>query len=92
VAAHIKKRSECSLDEKKDLANVATAMCVLGCDSLFEKGYIGVQNGRVIQIKPTSTTNAQSHVSMLVGQNCMDWKVGNENYFDWHFKHHSSLL
>ena len=89
VAAHIKKRSKCSLDEKKDLPNVATAMCVLGCDALFEKGYIGVKEGRVVSIKTPSTDNAQAHISMLLGTDCKDWKEGNEKYYDWHLDFHA---
>jgi hypothetical protein len=89
VAAHIKKRSKCSLDEKKDLHNVATPMCALGCDSLFEKGYIGVDKGKVVAIKPPSTNNAQSHIGMLLGHDCKDWKDGNKEFYEWHLVFHS---
>ena len=89
VAAHIKKRSECSLDEKKDLNYIATAMCVLGCDSLFEKGYIGVKQGKVVAIKTPSTNGAQSHIDMLVGEECRGWNASNEKYYNWHFDKHS---
>ena len=89
VAAHIKKRSECSLDEKKDLNYIATAMCVLGCDSLFEKGYIGVKQGKVVAIKTPTTNGAKSHIDMLVDEECRDWNASNEKYYDWHFDKHS---
>ena len=89
VAAHIKKRSKCSLDEKKDLANVATPMCVLGCDALFEKGYIGVKEGKVASIKSPQTNHAKSHVSMLDGESCRDWTEENKKYYEWHWKFHS---
>ena len=87
VAAHIKKRSKCSLDEKKDLANIATPMCVLGCDALFEKGYIGVNEGKVASIKPAQTNHAKSHISMLEGESCKDWTEENKKYYYWHWNH-----
>ena len=89
VAAHIKKRSKCTLDEKKDLPNVATPMCVLGCDALFEKGYIGVNEGKVASIKSPQTNHAKSHVSMLEGESCRDWTEENKKYYEWHWNHHS---
>ena len=92
VAAHIKKRSKCTLDEKKDLANVATPMCVLGCDALFEKGYIGVNEGKVASIKPAQTNHAKSHVSILDGESCRDWTEENQKYYEWHWNHHSTSL
>jgi hypothetical protein len=90
VAAHIKKRAECSLKEKKDFHNIATLMCLLGCDALFENGYIGVKEGKIVSLRTGSTVNAQSHASMLLGADCKDWKDGNKDYYDWHFDFHSS--
>ncbi|MGB6120946.1 MAG: hypothetical protein WBG80_03475, partial [Bacteroidota bacterium] len=46
VAAHIKPRRECSPEERRDLSDVAL-MCRLGCDSLFELGFITVRDGRL---------------------------------------------
>jgi hypothetical protein len=46
VAAHLKKRAECTTEEKKDFGNVAALMCKTGCDDLYENGYISVQGGR----------------------------------------------
>jgi hypothetical protein len=89
VAAHIKKRSKCSLEEKKDLANIATPMCLLGCDALFEKGYIGVRNGVTERIKETSLSHASSHISMVTGESCKDWTDENRKYYEWHWEFHS---
>lgn len=49
IAAHIKPRSKCNPNERIDFDNVAALMCSLGCDSLFEKGYVYVQSGRVCE-------------------------------------------
>ncbi len=50
VAAHIKKRSECTLKEQND-KSIVMPMCNFGCDELYENGYISVKQGKVVQIK-----------------------------------------
>lgn len=47
VAAHLKPRWQCSKKEKRDFNNVVP-MCLLGCDALFESGYLMVVNDRVV--------------------------------------------
>ncbi|MHA7263741.1 hypothetical protein ACX80W_11130 [Arthrobacter sp. TMN-37] len=42
VAGHIKPRWTCSEEERKDFASVAMLICLLGCDSLYERGLIAV--------------------------------------------------
>ncbi len=50
VAAHIKPRNLCTESERLD-AHVATLMCVLGCDALFERGYLRVMDsGKVYRM------------------------------------------
>ena len=58
VASHIKMRSHCTNDEKLDFDNVAMIMCKLGCDDLFEKGYIVVQSGKVVANPHRTSTPA----------------------------------
>jgi len=49
VAAHIKKRADCSREEKLDADNIVMAACKLGCDELYERGYVAVSdNGRLV--------------------------------------------
>lgn len=49
VVAHIKKRSECTEEEKRDFDNVVMPNCTFGCDELFERGYIGVDaDGQIV--------------------------------------------
>jgi len=45
VAAHIKPRSRCTEGQKRDTLNVVP-MCLLGCDALFERGYVWVDGSR----------------------------------------------
>jgi len=56
VAAHIKRRSVCTNAERLDFDNVATLMCQLGCDDLFEKGYIFVSSSKVTKNQKRRTT------------------------------------
>ena len=57
VAAHIKDRSCCTLAERKDFTNIVAPMCKLGCDDLYERGYIGVDdNGGIIVNSKKSLT------------------------------------
>ncbi len=84
VAAHIKKRCDCSDSEKRDKANVV-AMCLFGCDALFERGYIGVRNGRVVSILgPPATGEVKRRIKELSGRTCAQWTPRNEPYFKWH--------
>ena len=90
-AAHIKKRAKCSLDEKKDLENIAAPMCKFGCDELYEKGYIGVKDGSVTQIKDDELTdNLQSYINSIAGNSCSSWNDNTKHYFDWHYKNWST--
>jgi len=89
VAAHIKKRSQCSLEEKKDYQSIVMPMCKFGCDELFEQGYIGVRDGKVIQIKEFPITEkVEKHVKKIGGNICSYWNESTSVYFDWHFNYH----
>ena len=58
VAAHIKKRSVCTDDERRDLSHVAMTACVFGCDALFETGYLIVNADGRIQTASIDGTSA----------------------------------
>ncbi|TDC95409.1 hypothetical protein E1161_04275 [Saccharopolyspora aridisoli] len=90
VGAHIKKRAMCSEDERKDFDNVGMLACVLGCDSLFEHGFIAVDNDGTIII--SDTINATPAVEQFVkdrldGRTTTWWTPQREPYFDWHRRH-----
>jgi hypothetical protein len=84
VAAHIKKRSECNSSEKLDFSNVAGLMCKLGCDELFEKGYIFVSDGKVTK-NPNRVTTIQldTAISSLTGNKVPNW-AGSQKYYNHH--------
>jgi hypothetical protein len=87
VAAHVKKRSLCSDEERRDLQHVAMLACVFGCDTLYESGWITVgQDGRVQTIPPTSTPGGRigQHLQALQGRQCTAHNLSSETYFAWH--------
>jgi len=89
VAAHIKKRSACNTKEKLDIENIAIPMCRLGCDPLFEHGYIAVKNGKVVKHPSREMTEATAlYVDGIIGQKVTGWNRKNRKYFDWHLDAH----
>lgn len=89
VAGHIKKRSECTNEEKNDF-NVGTLICLFGCDVLFEEGYISVNDsGKVIQLKEVNNKNIQSYIDKLKNTSVIDYNLNNAKYYKWHYNYHS---
>ncbi len=89
VTAHIKKRSDCSDDEKRDFNNIVMPMCRFGCDDLYEKGYVTVKDGVVTSLKRPDTTDAViSYIKKLEGLKCDYWTSDNSKYFQWHLEKH----
>ena len=88
VTAHIKPRKNCSHDEKLD-KNIVIPMCKFGCDELFEKGIIVVKDSKIQKGKNFETTDAvEAKISVLVGRELIGINSGNEDYFEWHRRHH----
>ncbi len=89
-AAHIKPRAACSEAERRDLSHVAMPACVLGCDALFEQGYISVGEAGEILVSPQlmSTQGIQDYVRTRLDGNHVRLNLsGRETYFAWHRTH-----
>ena len=72
VAAHIKKRSVCTDDERRDLRHVAMLACTFGCDALYEAGWITVElDGRIRAIPPDTAPagRLRDHLQQLPADN-----------------------
>jgi len=69
-AAHLKKRSACTEKEKRDHANVAKLMCKFGCDDLYERGYIGVQDGKIRVLRQSDSTIVKQRLLSLNNRTC----------------------
>ena len=69
VAAHIKKRASCTTKECLDYKNITMPMCKMGCDDLYEKGYIYVEDGKIIRNpeKESSITPKIRHYLLSIG-------------------------
>ncbi len=86
VAAHIKERSECSREEKTDIPAVAMIACSLGCDALFEHGYVTVNDAGVIEA--AAATDSGGHLRELIarleGRSVLCFSEDSAKYFAWH--------
>ncbi|KPA98911.1 hypothetical protein [Pseudomonas asplenii] len=89
VAAHIKKRAACNKKEKLDIENIAAPMCRLGCDPLFEYGFISVRDGFVVKHPSLELTAPMAqYVNLLVDKKVQLWSKKNSKYFKWHREVH----
>ena len=82
VAAHIKPRSECSLIERKDM-NVVMPVCKIGCDDLFEKGFIWVSDAGVIETGKQYTPDLDKFLESYNRKNCGHFREENKGYFEY---------
>ncbi len=86
VAAHIKPRNKCSKAERLDFENIAMLMCSLGCDRLFEYGFIYVTEGKILHNpRRELSQDLEERVKCLVGRGVDKWP-GRASYFQWHAK------
>lgn len=83
VAAHIKRRAYCAESERRDLPSVAMPACTLGCDSLFEYGYLAVADGGQILVYESEGVT----MTCFEGETAPAWSPSREPYFRWH-RHH----
>lgn len=85
VAAHIKPRSECSLLERTDI-NVVMPVCKIGCDDLFEKGYIWVNDLGIIETENHKESDLGLVLKEYEGKTCKYFKQENKEYFKFRFE------
>lgn len=82
VAAHIKPRAASDEEHRKDFASIAMLACTLGCDELFERGYVIVDGFGVVGAGRDSETDAlQSVVDQLVSRQCTAHNTRTANDF-----------
>lgn len=71
IAGHIKPRSRCSEQERRDFRSAAMLVCSLGCDALFEWGYVVIdETGEILLGIPAETQALIDAVSPLIGRRC----------------------
>lgn len=96
VTAHIKKRSLCTDAEKRDYKNIVTPMCKFGCDELYERGFIAVHGGHVINIETPSDDYGHDYINeylkKITGQKCNTYTPKSSGYFEWHYDEHKQSI
>lgn len=92
VAAHIKRRSLCTDEEKRDLGNVAMLACLLGCDALFELGLVTVDLNGTIEVNRNHylADSCSEIADRLAGGRCAAHNAKTRKYFEWHRNHHQA--
>ena len=86
VAAHIKRRADCSERERADV-NVAMLACKFGCDAAFELGHLRVKDdGTIVVLGPTSSAR---RLAALEGRVASAFTTETRRYFRAHRQHHA---
>ncbi|MGW5702386.1 hypothetical protein [Amycolatopsis japonica] len=87
IAAHIKKRAVCTDQERRDLTHVAMLACSFGCDTLYESGWITVDENGLVQTRSANTLpegHFRTRIVHLKGRICVAHTASSETYFAWH--------
>ncbi|MGO4349286.1 hypothetical protein AB4Z45_27730 [Paenibacillus sp. MCAF9] len=88
ITAHIKKRKHATEDERKKLS-IVVPMCKLGCDALFEDGWVGVMDRRVVRIRTEkSTQHLEMAIQNVVEKECRNVNEISAKFYDWHRNYH----
>jgi hypothetical protein len=82
VAAHKKKRSKCSEEERTD-PYIVMPVCVFGCDFLYERGYFHVKAGYICSYNKGNLQHTEREYVRKYENHVMDprWLRGSEKYF-----------
>ena len=94
VAAHIKPRRDCGPSERKDL-NVVMRACRFGCDELFERSYIQVNEKGLIEAGVNlgrSTNDLKKEAMKVIGRETSAFNKETRGYFEWHRNHSKRKL
>lgn len=84
VAAHLQRRAELSRTEKLNFQAVAVLACTLGCDSLYELGYLGVdEHGLMVTADPPNSAVA-AHLYTLNRRPCPGYNPARAPYLQQH--------
>jgi hypothetical protein len=83
TTAHIKKRKDCTTAERND-PHVVMSACNLGCDALFEKNYIVVDEGGFVRAGNRKNSTLTDVLKPLLGRSCSAMKPESSDYFSYH--------
>lgn len=83
IAAHKKRRADCSGNERID-PYIVMPLCLFGCDHMYERGYVYIQDGKVTEglLPAFLTAGERAAVSRVLGRHLDEkWLMGSESYF-----------
>ena len=85
VAGHIKKRKDATKKERLDL-NIVMPVCKLGCDELFEHGYIYVDENNILKknLRKDGTIELDKVIEKLIDKKIEYVNENNKRYFYHH--------
>ncbi|MCG8916065.1 hypothetical protein L6E12_09710 [Actinokineospora sp. PR83] len=89
--AHIKRRTEATTEERLNAANTMAA-CTLGCDELFERGYLVVDVQGLIHrntAAPVVTVDLDGALSGLDGKKVLNYDSAAAPFFAAHADRHT---
>ena len=90
VTAHIKKRAYCTHEERIN-PDIAMPLCTMGCDQLYEKGYITVRNGEIALLKRSpSSEYIKEYLNRVKGRSCSYFSELTRPFFEWHARFHGN--
>lgn len=82
IAAHIAPRHALSDEQRRRFDEVAMLVCALGCDALFEWGYVTVDGGGIVRAGTDAPTDdLRSAVAGLVGKRCAKFNASTAPLF-----------
>lgn len=87
VAAHIKRRADCSERERADV-DVAMLACLFGCDAAFERGHVQVADDGIITIHARAD-RTRDRLDHLSGRPAPAFNSANRRYFRAHRAAHT---
>ncbi|GLZ37630.1 hypothetical protein [Actinokineospora sp. NBRC 105648] len=90
--AHIKRRADATPVERLNAANTMPA-CTLGCDELFERGYLLVdEQGQIHRnaAAPTVTVDLNIALSELDGRHVFGYRHASASFFAAHAARHTT--
>lgn len=82
ITAHKKKRANCTTAERLD-PHIVMPACALGCDFLYERGYVYVQDGKVqVNALKQAGTAEYQRAKSLSGKAVLEkWLQGKLEYY-----------
>jgi len=83
IAAHKKRRAECSENERIN-PYIVMPLCLFGCDCMYERRYLRVQDRKIVKgsLPDNLTEKENSFIESMIGKSIdARWLEGEASYF-----------